>query len=153
MGSCIDHGKAGSRGGYATCWWQGQYTSEHRKAYCEANDCSLSAITGKVVRHTCDNSRCVNHDHLVIGSQQDNMDDMAMRGRANRTGWHFVDHSQINYCRGEAKPNAVWTEARVLECRSLWATGEYKQTELAAMYGCRQTDISRIVNRKAWVHV
>jgi len=36
---------------------------------------------GDVVRHTCDNPRCVNPRHLVVGSQRDNVNDMDRRGR------------------------------------------------------------------------
>ena len=38
---------------------------------------------GMVVRHTCDNTRCCNPNHLVIGTQQENVDDMYERGRDN----------------------------------------------------------------------
>lgn len=40
---------------------------------------------GMVVRHRCDNPSCVQIGHLILGTQADNMADMADRGRANRT--------------------------------------------------------------------
>ena len=36
---------------------------------------------GKVVRHTCDVPSCCNPSHLILGSQQENVDDMYERGR------------------------------------------------------------------------
>jgi hypothetical protein len=40
-----------------------------------------------VVRHTCDVGNCVNPEHLILGSQADNVRDMVMRDRlANQFG-------------------------------------------------------------------
>lgn len=36
---------------------------------------------GMVIRHRCDNTRCYNPDHLVIGTPLDNVDDMINRQR------------------------------------------------------------------------
>lgn len=38
-------------------------------------------IEGKVVRHICDNPSCVRPDHLEIGTQKENLDDMSNKGR------------------------------------------------------------------------
>lgn len=42
-------------------------------------------INGLVVRHTCDNIRCLNPLHLVPGTVADNIRDMDIRGRRHRT--------------------------------------------------------------------
>jgi hypothetical protein len=36
---------------------------------------------GLVVRHTCDNPLCINPDHLLIGTHNDNVQDKVNRGR------------------------------------------------------------------------
>ena len=36
---------------------------------------------GKIIMHTCDNPRCVNPKHLILGTQLDNLSDMAKRNR------------------------------------------------------------------------
>jgi len=38
---------------------------------------------GMFCLHICDNSRCVNPDHLYLGNQSDNMQDKHRRGRMN----------------------------------------------------------------------
>lgn len=37
---------------------------------------------GMKVRHTCDNPPCINPEHLLLGTQADNVQDMVSRGRA-----------------------------------------------------------------------
>lgn len=78
----MDHNKQGNAKGYSTVDYQGVNTTLHRKVYCEANGASLESIRGKVVRHTCDNPRCINPAHLIIGSYKDNSQDMVGRGRS-----------------------------------------------------------------------
>jgi len=36
---------------------------------------------GMVIRHTCDNPPCVNPEHLLMGTEEDNRNDMYLRGR------------------------------------------------------------------------
>jgi response regulator of citrate/malate metabolism len=36
---------------------------------------------GQVVMHSCDNPQCINIDHLVLGTQSDNIKDCVSKGR------------------------------------------------------------------------
>ncbi|RON52897.1 hypothetical protein BK666_02000 [Pseudomonas frederiksbergensis] len=55
-----------------------------------------------LVMHTCDRPACVNPDHLVLGTQKDNMDDMYAKGRNTPT------QGEIN---GKAKLTSEQVEA------------------------------------------
>lgn len=39
---------------------------------------------GKLVLHHCDNPRCINPDHLYLGTDADNVRDREARGRGGR---------------------------------------------------------------------
>lgn len=87
MDDCIDHGRTRSLRpeGYALVGWPGRAsrsTTLHRLTYCREHGLQLEAITGQVVRHACDNPRCVNPAHLLLGSRADNNRDRAERGRS-----------------------------------------------------------------------
>ncbi len=87
MLDCIDHGRKVSlaKEGYALVAKPGvssRCVALHRLVYCTAHKLSLEGIDGKVVRHTCDNPRCINPNHLLLGSRADNNRDRADRGRS-----------------------------------------------------------------------
>lgn len=85
--NCIDHGRAKSLRpeGYAMVGIPGKRsrcTGLHRLVFAEKIGKTLDQITGTVVRHTCDNPRCINPEHLIGGTRADNNRDRAERGRS-----------------------------------------------------------------------
>jgi hypothetical protein len=86
------------------------------------------------VLHTCDNPACVNPAHLFIGSQADNMRDMAAKGRQ---------------ARGDRQGQAKITERDVREIRCRAADGE-TQRSLAHRFGISQVEVQRVCARERW---
>ena len=94
--------------------------------------------TGSIVCHRCDNPSCVNPHHLFLGTQTDNMQDAARKGRM---------------ARGERHHNAKLSKSQVLEIREQYASGNTSTIILAAKYGVSQALVAKIVRRKRWKHI
>jgi hypothetical protein len=45
---------------------------------------------GMIVMHTCDNRPCINVEHLRLGTQSENMQDMYHKGR------HWAERARVN---------------------------------------------------------
>jgi hypothetical protein len=90
------------------------------------------------VRHLCHNRPCCRHDHLKIGTPQDDTDDKVSAGRQ---------------ARGERFPQSKLNTTKILEIRSLYAAGGITQEMLAQRYSVSQMVISRIVRGERWRHV
>lgn len=59
-------------------------------------------------------------------------------------------HGTNCHLRGATNPNAVLRDSDIARIRELYGQGDYRQVELAALYGVSQVHISRIVRGEAW---
>ena len=130
----------------AGCWiWMGatqvrgygEILSSNRKML--AHRASYEAFVGPIpkgmyVCHACDNVYCVNPNHLFLGTQKQNLQDMAAKGRSTR---------------GERNPQAKLTEEKVRAIRSSNSTS----SELAKTYNVSVSNIHSIKRKQRWTHV
>lgn len=114
--------------GYGKASRNNKSISAHRMSYVEYK----GDIPAKcVVRHKCDVRRCVNPDHLEVGTRADNNKDTSIRDRHGNAKLKNQDVIDIRWMHG------------------LGATG----ASLARAYGVTATLISQVVNRKARTNV
>lgn len=130
------------------CWvWLGRANEDgYGEFYCngkvqKAHRVSWMVHKGQIpaqkqILHRCDNTYCINPDHLFVGTQIDNMRDMAVKGRARVS-------------LGEANTRAILTVDQVREIRGL--DGDAK--EIGKRYGVERHVIYQIRKRKTWKHV
>lgn len=118
--------------GYGQVKFAGKITAAHRFVYQSIHgpiDASL------LVCHRCDNPKCVNPDHLFLGTHQDNSDDMWQKGRGPSR-------------RGIRNPKVKLTPQQVEEIRRIGHSQPYRET--AKKYGVTPESISNVVRQKTW---
>jgi hypothetical protein len=71
-----------------------------------------SVPKGMCVLHSCDNTFCVNPDHLFVGTQDDNIQDMIAKGR-------YRPPARKEFC---IRGHPLWLDGRpgCRECHRLW---------------------------------
>jgi hypothetical protein len=137
------------RRGPDECWpWLGSEDRGYGKLWVDgrnvrATHFSWELVNGpmpadKVGRHTCDNPPCVNPNHIVPGSQLENMRDKVLRQRQ---------------AKGERNGAAKLTPEIVTRIRSEYvsrARGKASLRVLAKRYGIDPSTVHDIVNRRLW---
>lgn len=119
--------------GYGMIATSGGKRNAHRVSY-ELNNGAIPG--GQCVRHTCDNPLCVNPNHLVVGTTQDNVNDRVSRGRSRNLAGESHARSKLN-------ESAV----RVIRTSSL------SLGELSAKFGVAKSAICKVRNKQSWKHV
>ncbi|MFA5898082.1 MAG: HNH endonuclease [Hyphomicrobium sp.] len=99
---CIEHWQKGSPHGYGSVWVDGKKQLLHRDVYSKFHGISIHELKGLAIRHTCDNGMCINPEHLVLGTLEDNMRDMAVRRRSRHI---TLTEAQVAEIRSKCKPN------------------------------------------------
>lgn len=137
MTECIEHSQKGTAQGYGSTSINGRSYMLHRAVYAKFNNLKLAALTGLVVRHNCDNPRCINPKHLSIGTQQDNINDKVRRNRQAKGEVHgraVLTAQDVHFIRKHYKPR----------CKL------YSGAALARQFNTSSANISRIILHQIW---
>lgn len=95
---------------------------------------------GKCIMHMCDNPKCVNPNHLIVGTPKDNTEDMMKKKRG---GGFFK--------KGSCHPKSKLMEEMIYDIKRMYSDGN-TQKEIASKYSVDPSLISRIVNGQYWSH-
>ncbi len=114
---------------YANFSYKGLNFSVHRWAWL----ISRGSLAKLFVCHKCDNTKCVNPDHLFEGTHRDNTDDMMAKGR-QRFGEHSIQ--------------SKLTDIQVLDMLIKLAEGKSRR-ELAKEYGISSHYVTQLKCKRA----
>ena len=109
--------------GYPRCRWKNSFNGKVHRIVWELYN--QQDPTGYVVRHTCDNPKCINPKHLILGTNIDNVNDRTIRDRCQ--GLKQKDVEAIKY---------------------LFNTSKYKASELAIMFHVSKRTIYYTLNKR-----
>jgi hypothetical protein len=136
MEDCIEFKGCKDKAGYGRQKVSGKTYLAHRLAYCKAKNIDIKEIDGLIVMHTRDNPPCVNPEHLMLGTNRDNIDDRDFKNRQAKGEEH--GQSKLN-------PEDVLRIIDAVKFKS--------QREVGKLFGINQSQVSRIVRGKRWAHL
>jgi hypothetical protein len=137
------------RTGYGYIGYEGKVIRAHRASY----QFFRGAVPeGMSVCHRCDVRCCVNPAHLFIATHQENMRDLARKGRANNRAAIQARLISQNAPKGSKHGMALMTEEKVLELRALRASG-VPVKELGPRFGISWQQAYGIVCGNNWKHL
>lgn len=132
------------------CWnWRGidnsngyrrfSYKDQHRLAHRVAYEIFFGPIPeGMNVCHRCDNRKCVNPEHLWLGTQSDNLSDAVAKGRMR-----LPDTS------GARNGNTALTWEKVRAIREMHGRG-IRKFHIAKLFGVSASTVGNITNHETW---
>jgi hypothetical protein len=95
-------------------------------------------IDGLIAMHICDNPKCCNPNHLVLGSHADNQADKFKKNRQ---------------AKGENNGQSLLTKEKVLEARKKYKNGGFTYQQLANEFGVSKDTMQKAIRGIYWKHI
>lgn len=156
-GECWEWNRYVGERGYALLSYQGKMHNAHRLSY--------QIFKGNIpenlfVCHTCDNRKCINPDHLWLGTRRENIQDASKKGRLPGGPGHKPSPDVIEkllksrkpFPNGEQHPTSKLKKEDIIHIRKLLDEG-IKQTDIAKKFNVCSGVISQIKHKRTWSHV
>jgi hypothetical protein len=149
-------------------WGYGRFHSRALKRDIAATRFWFYLQTGELlppttfVCHHCDNPTCVRPDHLFLGTHQDNMRDMARKGRSYKGGPARAPRlgrvgkslsPRLPDLAHHNAPNAKITECLVVEIANRYAANPMPLIKLGSEFGLARRTLREILSGRSWKHV
>ena len=122
--------------GYGKVSLKGKNEQAHRASWMVFNGSIGDSLQ---VNHKCHNRACINPDHLYLGTQNQNMEDMRGAGRENKAF-------------GEGNGNSFLVESDVIEIKKMIADG-FSYRVISEKFNTCITNIGSIKRGLTWSHV
>ena len=117
--------------GYGRIGIQGKLYLMHRISWIIKNGDLKNELS---VCHKCDNRKCVNPNHLFLGTHEENIKDMVLKNRQ---------------CRGEKVSRSKLKESDVLQIKTMLNEG-LSTRKIAKMFGINCASVSKIQTGRLW---
>lgn len=118
--------------GYGRITKGGRTSLAHRISYEHFNG---AIPKGLYVCHKCNNRRCVNPDHLYLGTHADNTRDMLAAG---------------NQSRGEKNGQSILTQEHVVKIKDMIKSGVIPYRKIGLEFGVSRSAIKDIASGRTW---
>jgi|ERR1700734_436300 len=131
---CWNWTKGINNHGYGNMWIEGKTRAAHRVSY-EIYKGEIPK--GMVILHSCDNKRCINPNHLSVGTFKENTHDALRKGRM---------------AFGERQGNSILKNRDVVVIKQRLANKE-RIVDIARDYSVDETTIGKIKSGANWKNI
>lgn len=147
---CLEWIAASVPFGYGVIAYKGKQQYAHRVAWQLKNG---DIPSGMYVLHKCDNPRCINTDHLFLGTLSDNTQDMIKKNRQRlnpATGNRNWMSKNGHLFSGEKNPSSKLCKSTVDEIKHL-GSNNLTQKQIAEIIGVSRATVGRILRGESWL--